>query len=231
MQEQAATAGLRSRERMQNCLRGETGQGARSRKSDQTSRCPAILPAKVCKPDAALAHDDRGPVFGLPGARQAACATPVSPTAMPLPRSSNAANGSPHLQPSAVGTVRSRSPLRGSPGFTPGSRLSPRQQDAGLDAVDEHKICRLDRSVNRRGGHRNVPPEVSMRQPVIQWLPGESSVAIAPTMSRCVLQPRVQRRERRSVPSERVVDVILRDAQVFVQCDVAVGDVHSAWRQ
>jgi len=135
--EQAATAGLRSRERMQNYWRGETGQG------DRTSRCPATLPAKVCKPDAALARDDRGPVFGLPGATQAACATPVSPTAMPLPRSMNAASGSPHLRPSAVGTVRSRSPLRGSPGFAPGSRLSPLQQYAGSDAVDEHKICRI----------------------------------------------------------------------------------------
>jgi len=78
---------------------------------------PGYLPAKVCKPDAALAHDDRGPVFGLPGATQADCSAPVSPTAMPLPRSLNAASGSPHLRPSAIGTVRSRSPLRGSPGI------------------------------------------------------------------------------------------------------------------
>ena len=38
---------------------------------------------------------------------------------------------------SAVGAVRSQSPLRGSPGFAPDSRLS---LDVVLDTADKHKI-------------------------------------------------------------------------------------------
>ena len=49
---------------------------------------------------------------------------------------------------SACGIVRSRSPLRGSPGFTPGSRLSSTQLDVVSGAVDGHKIFLCPHGVN-----------------------------------------------------------------------------------